>query len=256
MADGVGMLATLGLDDDLDGVEILRPIEAVFDVKLSNAEAEAVHTVGDMFDLLRRKIDVDAGRKCLSAMAFYRLRRAWNDLGIEVGRAPSDDLTRLRLVYTRALVKSLEAKSGLRLPPPASGLVGKIGLAFALGGTLGCLALFVCKVAAIWLPIPVRDWSALVPITVLFGGWIIGLVIMRFDAGHLPSDCSTLGALAAKSATLSYGRLVKQGGDARDKVLWQALVDTLAEHTKLPADQIARETCFLKSSSKRPNAAA
>jgi hypothetical protein len=249
------MLTTLGLDDDLDGVEIVCALETTFEVKFSDAEAVAVFTVGDMFDLLRHKIDA-AGRKCPSAMAFYRLRRAWNELGIDVGRAPSDDLTRLLRVYTRALVRSLEARSGLRLPPPAFGLVGKIGVAFALGGMLGCLALLVCKVAAIWLPIPINDWSALVPIATLFGGWIIGSVLMRFDAGRLPSDCRTLGALAAKSAKLSYGRLVKQGGDARDKVLWRALVDNLAEFTKLPADQIARETYFLQSSAKGGNAAA
>ena len=35
MADGVGMLATLGLDDDLDGVEILCALEAVFDIKVA-----------------------------------------------------------------------------------------------------------------------------------------------------------------------------------------------------------------------------
>jgi hypothetical protein len=144
----------------------------------------------------------------------------------------------------------------LRLPPPAFGLVGRVGVAFAAAGILGCLALFVCKVAAIWLPIPIKDWSALVPIAIFFGGWIIGSVLMRFDSGRLPSDCRTLGALAAKSATLSYGRLAKQGGDARDKVLWQALVDNLADLTELPADQIARETYFLQSSCKRANTAA
>ena len=235
----------------------MRVLETAFDVNITNAEAVNVVTVGDMFDLLRHKIDAaDAGRKCPSAMAFYRPRRAWNELGIDVGRAPSDDLTRLHLVYTRALVRSLEARSGLRLPPPAFGLVGKVGVAFAAGGIIGCLALLVCKVAAIWLPIPIKDWSALVPIALLFGGWIIGSVLMRFDSGRLPSDCSTLGTLAAKSAALSYGRLVKQGGDARDKFLWQALVDSLAEFTKLPADQIARETYFLRSSAKGGHAAA
>jgi hypothetical protein len=257
MADGVDMLTTLGLDDDLDGIEILRPIETAFEVKISDAEAASVFTVGDMFDLLRRKIDTaDAGRKCPSAMAFYRLRRACNELGIDVGRAPSDDLTRLRRIYTRALVRSLEARSRLRLPRPALGVIGRIGVGFALGGTLGCLALFVTKVIAIWLPIPIRNWSALVPIAVVFGGWIVGSVLMRFDPGLLPSDCRTLGALAAKSATLSYGRLAKLGGDASDRVLWQALVDNLADFTRLPADQIARETYFLGSAGKGRDAAA
>jgi hypothetical protein len=252
-----GMLTTLGLDDDLEGVVVVDALEAAFDAKFSDAEVATVGTVGDIFDLLRSKMDAtDAGRKYPSAIAFYRVRRAWNELGIDVGRAPSADLTRLDRVYTRALVRSLAARSGLRLPPPAFTSIGKIGVAFAAGGILGCLALIVCKVAAIWLPIPIRDWSALVPIAIFFGGWIIGSALMRFDSGRLPSECRTLGALAAKSATLSYGRLAKQGGDARDRILWQALVDNLADLTKLPADQIARETCFLQSSSKRPNAAA
>jgi len=244
------MLQTLGLDDD-DGSDALLAVLKAFDVKMSAAEALQVYTVGDLFGILRDKIQGNDNRKCARSMAFYRIRSALNDLSGNPVKSPSHDLTPLRRVYTKPFVKSFEEKYGLRLPPPAFGLLGKIGVAFALGGTLGCLALLVCKVATIWLPIPIKDLSALVPITTLLGGWIVGCVLMRIDPGRLPSDCRTLGDLATKSATLSYGRLVELGADARDIGLWQALVETLADFAHLPADRIAPETYILQRSVTR-----
>ena len=35
----------LGPDDDLDGVEVVQELERVFDVKVSNEEAERIFTV-------------------------------------------------------------------------------------------------------------------------------------------------------------------------------------------------------------------
>jgi hypothetical protein len=114
------MLKTLGLDDDLDSVEVVIAIEKAFDVEISSGEAEAVFNVGQLFELLRGKVHaVDANRKCASAMALYRIRRALNDLGLAIGRSSSYDLSRLHHVYTKSFVKCLQERSGLRLPQPA-----------------------------------------------------------------------------------------------------------------------------------------
>jgi hypothetical protein len=68
---------TLGLDDDLDGVEIAQSLEASFGAKFSNKEAEDCRTVGDIFTLLQSHLvrDHRSSSGCASAMAFYRLRR-------------------------------------------------------------------------------------------------------------------------------------------------------------------------------------
>ena len=79
---------------------------------------------------------------------------------------------------------------------------------------------------------------------------------MFIDAGRLPTGSRTLGALAARAASLSYGRLLKQGADERDSRIWKALVEILSDFANVPADQIARETYFLASALKNQNTAA
>ena len=73
---------TLGLDDDLDGVEVVRDLERIFDIKVSNEEAERIFTVGEFHDLLLSKLSPnEADKKCATAITFYRIRRAQSVLG-------------------------------------------------------------------------------------------------------------------------------------------------------------------------------
>lgn len=70
------MANTLGLDDDLDRVEVVQVDESAFNTKIANEEAEAIVTVGEMFDLLRGKIVGSAtARKCASASVQFSQRR-------------------------------------------------------------------------------------------------------------------------------------------------------------------------------------
>jgi hypothetical protein len=236
------MLQTLGLDDD-DASDALVAVEKAFDVKITAADAGQIYNVGDLFGILRGKIEGgDGDRKCASAMAFYRVRRALNDLSANAGRSPSHDLTRLHRVYTKSFVKSLEEKSGLRLPRPSPGWIGDLGVALMLGGMLGALATMS---------------RPLVPVALVIfvGGMIVGGALVHFDRGRLPTNCRTLGALAKKAENLSFGRLVNEGADARDGHLWKALAGILADLAGVPADQIAPETYFLQRCVKRANAA-
>jgi hypothetical protein len=251
------MLKTLGLDDDLDPVEVVIAIEKAFEVKVSNEEAKAIFRVGELFTLLLSKMPVgDAGRKCASAMAFYRVRRALNELGIDAGRFPSDDLSSLHRVYSKSFVRSLKERSGLRLPRPAFGLVGKLGVAVLLVGLsagLGTIALGLLAAStklAMSLSFPPKGQLETISIALLVGAFVAGPILMYLDAGRLPANCRTLGSLAARTASLSYGRLVKQGADARVASVWKALTENLADFAGVPADQIARETYFLRSAVK------
>lgn len=245
------MLKTLGLDDDLEPVEVVISLEKAFDVAITHREAEAIFNVGQLFDLLRAKVQPsDANRKCSSAMSFYRIRRALDDLHIGIGRAPWSDLSPLNRVYTKSLVRSIEEQSGLRLPRPALGPMGWTGAAFIATGILGS---FVWLVAGLLLKPPP---TAIVAVCLFFGGLVTGFALMHFDAGRLPTACRTLGDLAAKAANLSYGRLVKQGADTRDDRVWKAMVEILSDVANVPADRVARETLFLASALKSRDTAA
>src|ERR1700734_2776145 len=87
---------TLGLDDDLDGVEVVQDLKRIFDIMVSRQEAARIFNVGEFHDLLLQKIPPDeAGGKCASAMAFYRIRRALRCLGHDHDLTPASGIRAL-----------------------------------------------------------------------------------------------------------------------------------------------------------------
>lgn len=250
------MANTLGLDDDLDSVEVVQVVESAFNNKIANEEAEAIVTVGEMFDLLREKIAGNAtARKCASAMAFYRLRRALAARHAGTGLTPASDLSWLRDTYTKKFVRALEQEAGLKLPRPGYSWIGRTGAAIALLGTFGALAAVFLALTTLFF----RHWNgnaiAGSASVLLFGGLILGGALAYLDSGRLPEQCATLGDLAKKTANLSYGLLVKQGADASESRIWQVLTEVLSDFTSVPAGAITRDTYFLASALKKAKAA-
>lgn len=225
---------SLGLDDDLDDVELLETLERIFEVQISNEEASRISTVGDLFDLLVAKIPSNgAGQKCMSAMAFYRLRSAIRALGYSDASAPTSDLGFLEKGKVRAKLKKIEQSSGLDLP---SAIATK-------PGCIGALLAFITVPVLAYFAFP----SAVSVLSGLVAGLIIGgTVLVYVDPGKLPEDCKTLGDLAQKSAALSFGRLVKAGGRHSNQDIWEALVEALSCY-QLKKPEIARETLLLAS---------
>ena len=250
------MANTLGLDDDLDPVEVVQVVESAFNVKIANNEAEAVFTVGEMFDLLREKIAGNAmDRKCASAMAFYRLRRALAARCADSRLTPASDLSWLRNTYTKEFVRTLEQETGLRLPKPANSWIGRVGATVALLATVGALAAVGMALATLFFNRWNGDAIAGSAVFLLFGGLIVGGLLAYFDPGRLPKQCVTLGDLAKKTANLSYGLLVNQGADASESQIWKVLTEVLSDFTRVPSTAIHRDTYFLASMLKKTRAA-
>ncbi len=112
------MTNTLGLDDDLDTVELVQNVEEAFGIEITNVEGEHIYTVGELYDLLLSKIPAnETDRKCASATTFYRLRRGLRKLGFHTILNPSTDLHFLETGRVRAKFKELEREAGVRLPP-------------------------------------------------------------------------------------------------------------------------------------------
>ena len=96
---------TLGLDDDLDGVELARDLEESFGVKFSDKEASACQTVGDIFRFLLARLPHQSSKidRCASAMAFYRLRTAVSARGVALRRTPATRLAKISSVRPKSL---------------------------------------------------------------------------------------------------------------------------------------------------------
>jgi hypothetical protein len=228
------MSNTIGLDGDLDDVELLRELEAVFDIAISDEEAWLLVTVGDVEALLLRRIPAnEADRKCASAMACYRLRGALERLGHGERLAPVAALPGLARGRVRAKLKRLERESGLRLPAaPAT----------RLGCLMACVVIAAMTAGAFWL---MPSFPALI------GGGALGLfvavVMLRLiDPGRLPDSCATLAGLARVAAVLNHGRLIRAGARHRAEDIWATLLEVLSIYD-LPKAEITRETYLLHS---------
>jgi hypothetical protein len=227
------MVNTLGLDDDLDTVEVVSNLEKSFSIRFTDAEVSAWRTVEDIYSTLLSRVSNSGKRagRCATAMTFHRLRRAFSDLSIDTRLRPDTPVKGITSLTTKALFKQISARSGLRLPRPKVGLCGTLG-------AWSMLATFVGLVTtAVFVP---HWWLA----PMLAGA--LGIMLYRLDPGEVPPDCQTLGDLSRKVTGLNFGKLSNEGAELHDKDLWNALVEVLSEDSLLPKLEIRSETLLLQ----------
>jgi acyl carrier protein len=229
------MSNSLGLDDDLDPVEAVVNLERAFALKISNEEAAACHTVGDIYDLLQARFAGKIGQSgaCMTSMAFYRLRRSLRVLRPGTDWRPNTALAASAGWNARAFLAELRQASGLQMPEPQGRWVGGVGCA------LFFLAIVGVAIAGFKSALIVGLASAAM--------LVIGSLLLRFDPGGLPEGCATLGELAIKVGALNYGALATVGGAVRPSDLWDAMVEVLSAQSDLPASAVSRDTLILQS---------
>ena len=226
----------------MDDVELLQELERVFDIQVSQEDVSRIATAGDVFDLLIAKMPANSlDRKCSSAMAFYRLRRAIHDLGYGSPKNPSDDIKYLAQGNVKTKFKRIEHASGLNLPRLSA-------------TTYGCIASLIT-----FLAVPASAYFLFQNVASIVFGFLAGIfaggaVLNYIDPGELPKDCITLADLARKATARSFGRLAKVGARHSDKDVWDHLVEVLSSY-QLPKSEITRETFLLKSQLKKAEAA-
>jgi len=233
------MANSLGLDDDLDGVELVQTIQKAFEIEITAAEAERILIVGELYDLLLTKIPVnEVDRKCAGAITFYRLRRAIKNFGYVSAISPSSDLSFLEAHRARTIFRQLEQQTGLRLP--------RLEITYA--GFLGCLTVALSFFAVLGFSVFAhRSFFSRINGVALAAIFIaVGWGFLYFDPGKLPESCATLGGLARKVAALNYGRLIRRGANHRGSEIWKHLIELLSDYA-LPKSEISRDTYFLQS---------
>jgi hypothetical protein len=220
------MANSLDLDPEWGAIDLLEEIEATFDIKISDAEAERCCTVGDVYEVVSAHTpdwDRQDGR-CASSMVFYRLRRS---LTTDDQRAltPETLLTTSEL-KPRHLFKKLETDTGLRLPAYEPTSLGVAGGYMLVGGLLAAI---VALLTGHWM--------------VTAGALFVALGSLPFlhrDAGRFPSGVLTVGDLVRRTAPLNVAKLREVGGRPSDR--WSVLVGLAAEHGTLSPDEIGPET--------------
>jgi len=240
------MANTLGLDDDMDPVEIVIALEKAFGVAIADGEASDIRTVGQMYDLLLKKIaPAGTGRKCASALAFYRLRRAMADLRQGKRQTPSGDLSFLECGRTKKNWKRLQKASGLRLPHLEATRSWPLSAAVLVMGS-ALLAVFTGLVLALF-SISLGDRLVHLAPALLFGGFVLVIAANTVDPGRIPDDCRTLGKLANKAAARNYGQMIVAGAAVSEAQIWHVMVEAFGDLSNLPSGEITRETFFLQN---------
>jgi len=224
---------------DGDDVDAIKSLEEIFEISFSDAELSALKTVGDLQDMVLRKLPY-AGKaeKCAGAMAFYTLRRALAIHQPDMRIKPATEMKAFRAPFIKEFFIRLESQTSLKLGGPAHTWIGWIGEVCFLLPLIVILPLLACT---LFVHFSQYLWVGL---TLLFP---IGILLLRFDPGRLKG---TVGDLAHKAARLNYGRLLKQGARPRDAEIWNLLAETLTMESRLKPEEVTRETVFFRSQLK------
>jgi hypothetical protein len=107
------MRTTLQIDDE-DAVLIVRDLEASFGLSISDVEATAMQTLGDVYDFVRLRFLESGvgGQSCASALAFYRLRRGLSSLAPDRRLSPSTRLADIANWYCATIWMRRARQSG------------------------------------------------------------------------------------------------------------------------------------------------
>jgi hypothetical protein len=197
------------LPDPEDVEDLLMRLEEAFEVRFVQSDADRIRTVGDLFEVLQIKMGTTSQRRqrCLSAVSFYRLRKAVADTtGIKVRpQTAISDVIPAKSLASR--IRALGDRTGLRLPrvPYASdqSLLFLVGIA-------SCLAAFLFGVTAT---------TGLVALLLGLGAF----GVLRFAEFPRSMKQHDFGTLARETAFLNYGRLARETGTLSNIDLWNAL---------------------------------
>jgi hypothetical protein len=204
---------TLGLDDDLDSVELLIAIERAFDVKITDQDAATVSTMGDLYDVVMSKLEGAGGEKCRTSMAFYRVRRAFKAVLGDIDIRPDTALNAIWNRSPKLLFARTQRHCDLRLASLTSTDISGFGALLIVAVIFGAPILLIAKVNG-WL------------ILALAGGLgAAGFTLTRLDPLAFGPTMVTVSDLARRTATQNYGALISLGGRSDAKAIWVALVE-------------------------------
>ncbi len=202
-------MASPYLPDPEDVEDLLMTLEKAFEVRFVQSDADKVHTVGDLFEVLQARMGTTSQRRqrCLSAVSFYRLKKAVAEAtGIEVGpqTAISDVFPAKSLA---SQIKALGDRTGLRLPPVPYAADQSF---LFLVGIASCLTAFY---------LGVTTTAGLVALLLGLGAF----GVLRFAEFPRSMTQHDFGALARETAFFNYGRLTRETGTLSNVDLWNAL---------------------------------
>jgi hypothetical protein len=197
----------------METIILLEAIERSFKIKISDAEAEKIITVGELYNCIISKLGSNESSACMTNRVFYRMRQALISL-TDLSRseiAPSNSMQSLMKMRDRVKVwKYLSKFTGLRLPNLVRPMwmENVILLTFFTLMFLGMVLMFF------------RIWSVLV-LSFLF--LILAYKLTENFAVCFPTYCSNLGDTVKAILSMNFGKILAEKGSWNQKDAWNAL---------------------------------
>jgi hypothetical protein len=181
-------------------------VERLFQIKLTDTDCATCTTMGDVEKvvLLRLREQAPAQDRCMSALAFYRLRQALAGKARKI--TPSTPVQDLG-ASPRQIASALKREAGLPMSFPLSGL-GQSALLLLAMGTVALL-----------IALALRSWPTAVGAIALFTS---GLMAMRLQQGGF-GGMQLAGDVAREFASQNFGYFVSHGARFTDEEVWRHL---------------------------------
>ncbi|MGA2184604.1 MAG: hypothetical protein ABSH47_16400 [Bryobacteraceae bacterium] len=234
----VGTEERLQLIDEV-AEDLLREIQLSFWVDFTGDDLVAAETIGDLFDCVERKMGGFDSPKCLSSLAFYRLRRALVDVS-GLDRRSIVPVASLQEVMPsrarRAWWDALQARTRFSLRPlqPTNALCRTLGVAAVLiagGAAVECLP---------WLG--VASW----PCGFVGAFFVYALLFKLTTPLHreFPEDIQIFKQLVRMAQRDNYRKLAQEaGGSTRDQA-WTAFRELVGAVAGIDPWAVNREMRF------------
>ncbi len=226
----------------LDTVELVMEIEEAFDISIPDDRASKMLTVGDVYNFILEKT-ADSTLKsstCLTAAAFYELRRHVRSLGLSHSSIrPKTQLDRvIPLIGRRAYWQALSSRMDLRFPRL---------------GRPSWLALLNCMLVAIGVSAAFLGFAQQSVVAGIFAAAMCGVgssVILMFltqsFAIYPASTCSTIRDLVTNLVAINYNTLATRYSTRNPTDVWNALQLIVAEQLGVDRSAVAPHARFVQ----------
>jgi hypothetical protein len=226
----------------LDTVELIMEIEEAFDISIPDDRASAMLTVGDVYEFILEKT-ADSTLKsstCLTAAAFYDLRRHVRSLGLSHSTIrPKTQLDQaIPMTGRQASWQALSSQMDLRFPRL---------------GRPSWLVLLICMLVAVVASASFRGFAqhnvvAGIIAAVVFGVSSSALLILLTQpfAVYPASTCSTIRDLVTNLVATNYNTLATRYSTRNPTDVWNALQLIVAEQLGVDRSVVVPHARFVQ----------
>ena len=231
----------------LDTVELVIEVESAFGIQIPDAEASGLITVGQLYEYVLSKLPTVETRRCASAAAFYRFRRAVVGQ-LSVGRGdvrPSVPIGGVIPPTRRRSEWALLGESlGWRMPP----LVRPGWMVTAFYGLIVGWLMVVVRAWGRFPWFPVNQFPLVVAYFVV---GVMGLLAVAYRlttpfATRFPRECSTVRGTVQAALALNYGTISLQGPGWNRREVWECLRAIIVEQLGVAPEEVVESAEFVK----------